>query len=192
MIVICISTQEKQEDSVHGRLPEFRLFRMILFSVEHRIRGCTNRKCCTCQISRSYWTGNNEVCEMIIRRTLQHIELFAGIGGFRTAMDILGRDKIARFKHVGYSEIDRKAVQTYCANYDTENEVVMGDIVHFTESVERIGKLPNFDLLTGGFPCQTFSMMGHQRGFDDERGLMFFVLWILSVLNIHHTYCWKM
>lgn len=45
-------------------------------------------------------------------------------------MDILGRDKIARFKHVGYSEIDRKAVQTYCANYDTENEVVMGDIVH--------------------------------------------------------------
>ncbi len=49
---------------------------------------------------------------MIIRRTLQHIELFAGIGGFRTAMDILGRDKIARFKHVGYSEIDRKAVQT--------------------------------------------------------------------------------
>ena len=39
---------------------------------------------------------------MIIRRTLQHIELFAGIGGFRTAMDILGRDKIARFKHVGY------------------------------------------------------------------------------------------
>ena len=62
---------------------------------------------------------------MIIRRTLQHIELFAGIGGFRTAMDILGRDKIARFKHVGYSEIDRKAVQTYCANYDTENEVVM-------------------------------------------------------------------
>ena len=96
---------------------------------------------------------------MIIRRTLQHIELFAGIGGFRTAMDILGRDKIARFKHVGYSEIDRKAVQTYCANYDTENEVVMGDIVHFTESVERIGKLPNFDLLTGGFPCQTFSMM---------------------------------
>ena len=121
---------------------------------------------------------------MIIRRTLQHIELFAGIGGFRTAMDILGRDKIARFKHVGYSEIDRKAVQTYCANYDTENEVVMGDIVHFTESVERIGKLPNFDLLTGGFPCQTFSMMGHQRGFDDERGLMFFR--IMDIVRVKH------
>ena len=53
---------------------------------------------------------------MIIRRTLQHIELFAGIGGFRSAMDILGRDKIARFKHVGYSGIDKKAGQIYCDN----------------------------------------------------------------------------
>lgn len=107
---------------------------------------------------------------------MRHLELFAGIGGFRRAMDLLTFDNIMNFHCVGYSEIDTKAVKTYCANYHPEanNEVVMGDIVEFTKNTNNITNLPNFDLLTGGFPCQTFSMMGKQAGFNEDRGQMFF------------------
>ena len=48
---------------------------------------------------------------------MRHLELFAGIGGFRRAMDLLTQDHIMDFHCIGYSEIDAKAVKTYCANY---------------------------------------------------------------------------
>lgn len=115
---------------------------------------------------------------------MRHLELFAGIGGFRRAMDLLKHDHIMDFHCVGYSEIDPKAVKTYCANYHPEEdgEVAMGDIVEFTKNVENIINLPNFDLLTGGFPCQTFSMMGKQAGFNEDRGQMFFR--IMDILTV--------
>ena len=107
---------------------------------------------------------------------MRHLELFAGIGGFRRAMDLLTQDHIMNFHCVGYSEIDPKAVRTYCANYhpDEDDEVAMGDIVEFTKDIDNIANLPEFDLVTGGFPCQTFSMMGKQAGFKENRGQMFF------------------
>ena len=107
---------------------------------------------------------------------MRHLELFAGIGGFRRAMDLLTQDHIMNFHCVGYSEIDLKAVTTYCANFrpELDEEVAMGDIVEFTKNTENIENLPDFDLLTGGFPCQTFSMMGKQAGFNEDRGQMFF------------------
>lgn len=106
---------------------------------------------------------------------MKHLELFAGIGGFRRAMDALTNDHIMDFHCVGYSEIDPKAETTYRVNYIIDkDEIVMGDIVAFTNDKKNIKSLPNFDLLTGGFPCQTFSMMGNQTGFDEDRGQMFF------------------
>lgn len=116
---------------------------------------------------------------------MKHLELFAGIGGFRRAMDLLTKDRIMKFDCIGFSENDKNAIATYCANFNPgKDEVVMGDIVAFTANRQNIQSLPDFDLLTGGFPCQTFSMMGKKAGFDEDRGQMFFR--IMDILEIKH------
>lgn len=115
---------------------------------------------------------------------MTHLELFAGIGGFRQAIDKVCQDFGISSKCVGFSEIDPKAHQTYCINYNVKDEVDMGDIVAFTSNLTNIERLPNFELLTGGFPCQTFSMMGEQAGFKEERGQMFFR--IMDIINVKH------
>ena len=105
---------------------------------------------------------------------MKHLELFAGIGGFRRATDLLASDGIMNFESIGFSEIDPKAITTYKSNFDTSNDIEIGDIVSFTENKNNIVSLPDFNFLSGGFPCQTFSMMGKQAGFAEERGQMFF------------------
>ncbi|WP_244648104.1 MULTISPECIES: DNA cytosine methyltransferase [unclassified Lentimonas] len=97
------------------------------------------------------------------------IDLFAGIGGFRIALEELGG------KCVFSSEWEPKAKETYYQNY---GEVPFGDITQFTKTQEA-GNLtpehiPNHDTLCGGFPCQPFSQAGKQLGFEDARGTLFF------------------
>lgn len=91
------------------------------------------------------------------------IDLFAGIGGFRIAMQNLGG------KCVYSSEFDAKAQETYFANY---GEMPFGDITK--ESTKKY--IPkDFDILCAGFPCQAFSLAGKRLGFKDEtRGTLFF------------------
>ena len=113
---------------------------------------------------------------------MTHLELFSGIGGFRRALDLLTQDGIMPFDCVGYSEIDAKAKLTYRSNYNVDGEIDMGDIVAFTSNPANIEALPQFDLLTGGFPCQTFSVMGDQAGFNEDRGQMFFR--IMDILQV--------
>lgn len=113
---------------------------------------------------------------------ITHVELFAGIGGFRQAIDLYGKDFRTAVRCVGFSEIDPYASKTYRANYNTDDEVEMGDIVNFTSDDNNISQLPNFTLLTGGFPCQSFSMMGKKQGFNDIRGNVFFR--IIDILQL--------
>lgn len=114
---------------------------------------------------------------------MRHLELFSGIGGFRRALELLTHDGVMDFDSIGYSEIDANAIKTYKENYHpSEKEIFLGDIVDFTQDKNKIKKLPDFDLLTGGFPCQTFSMMGKMAGFAEERGQMFFR--IIDILKI--------
>lgn len=113
---------------------------------------------------------------------MKHLELFAGIGGFRKAFDIFGEDLKMPMQCIGYSELDIYANKTYTANYNTENETVLGDIVEFTSNKRNIENLADFDILTGGFPCQSFSMMGKQKGFEDVRGNVFFN--IIEILKV--------
>ncbi len=90
------------------------------------------------------------------------IDLFAGIGGFRIAMQNLGG------KCVFTSEWDKEAQRTYKANF---GEIPFGDITK--KSVKNY--IPKeFDLLCAGFPCQAFSIAGKRGGFDDTRGTLFF------------------
>ena len=115
---------------------------------------------------------------------MNHVELFAGVGGFRKAMDLITLDLGFLIQTVAYSEIDKNAVSTYNANYDTAGEVAMGNIVKFVKDERAMRALPQYELLSGGFPCQTFSMMGSQEGFEEERGQMFFR--IMDMINARH------
>jgi DNA (cytosine-5)-methyltransferase 1 len=90
------------------------------------------------------------------------IDLFAGIGGFRIALQNLGG------KCVFTSEWDKEAQRTYKANF---GEVPFGDI---TKSDVKNYIPDDFDLLCAGFPCQAFSIAGKRGGFDDTRGTLFF------------------
>ena len=90
------------------------------------------------------------------------IDLFAGIGGFRLAMQNLGG------KCVFTSERDKEAKRTYKANF---GERPFGDI---TKEETKAFIPDGFDLLCAGFPCQAFSIAGKRGGFEDTRGTLFF------------------
>ena len=90
------------------------------------------------------------------------IDLFAGIGGFRLALQNLGG------KCVFSSEWDEQAQKTYAANF---GDIPYGDIT-LEETKARIPK--QFDILCAGFPCQAFSIAGKRGGFEDTRGTLFF------------------
>lgn len=90
------------------------------------------------------------------------IDLFAGIGGFRMALQNLGGQCVFS------SEWDSNAQKTYFANY---GEVPFGDIT----LEETKSFIPDhFDILCAGFPCQAFSLAGKRLGFEETRGTLFF------------------
>ena len=96
--------------------------------------------------------------------TIRYFDMFAGIGGFRSGLEAIGG-----FECVGYCEIDKYAKQAYEAIYDTGGELYFDDERKIVPE-----QLPDFDLLVGGFPCQSFSIAGARKGFDDTRGTLFF------------------
>ncbi|MFT6923336.1 MAG: DNA (cytosine-5)-methyltransferase 1 [Crocinitomicaceae bacterium] len=105
---------------------------------------------------------------------MRYIEVFSGIGGFRQALDLLNGDNGIDFQCKGFSEIDKYATSSYSSNYNTNGELKIGDINAFTSNNENIKKIPDFEMLVGGFPCQTFSLMGKRAGLEDERGKVLF------------------
>ncbi|CAC9973885.1 DNA (cytosine-5-)-methyltransferase [Flavobacterium panici] len=90
------------------------------------------------------------------------IDLFAGIGGFRMALQNLGG------KCIFTSEWDKFSQITYRANF---GETPFGDI---TKDSTKMYIPKEFDVLCGGFPCQPFSHAGLKKGFEDTRGTLFF------------------
>jgi len=103
------------------------------------------------------------------KSSFKFIDLFAGIGGIRQGFESVGG------KCVFSSEWDKFAQQTYEANFEEKPE---GDITKIDEK-----KIPKFNILCAGFPCQPFSQAGLQKGFTDTRGTLFFD--IARIINYH-------
>ena len=97
---------------------------------------------------------------MTLNQNLKFIDLFAGIGGFRIALEKHGA------KCVFTSEWDKSAQITYKENF---GETPHGDITKINEA-----DIPKHNILCAGFPCQAFSISGKQKGFKDARGTLFF------------------
>ena len=130
-------------------------------------------------------TGGGSAAEGAVEPAFRYAELFAGIGGFRLGLDALGG------RCVFSSEIDACAAATYERNF---HEAPFGDIVEVhTEAAPSLNPnrhrnpdltpdpnqvpteaVPAHDLLTAGFPCQSFSRAGDQLGLSDSRGDLFY------------------
>jgi DNA (cytosine-5)-methyltransferase 1 len=96
---------------------------------------------------------------------MKYFSLFTGIGGFELGIQQAYKNKKA--KCVGYSEIEKSAIKIYQYHYPDQKNY--GDIRKI-----KTKTLPDFDLLVGGFPCQSFSIAGKRLGFKDTRGTLFF------------------
>ena len=97
---------------------------------------------------------------------IKFVDMFSGIGGFRE-----GLTRAEGFTCVGHCEIDKYANRSYNALFDTKGEWFIEDARKADPSA-----MPDFQLLCGGFPCQTFSIAGTRKGFGDPRGTLFFEL----------------
>lgn len=91
------------------------------------------------------------------------VSLFSGAGGLDLGFHNAG------FEIIWANDFDKYAVQTYRENFD--NVIIYDDInnIDFED-------IPDADVIIGGFPCQPFSMMGSELGFDDVRGTVFFTV----------------
>jgi DNA (cytosine-5)-methyltransferase 1 len=107
-----------------------------------------------------HWSGGESETRM--NDKIRFIDLFAGVGGFHLGLTRASK----RFECVYSNEWDKYANSVYRKHF---GECDSRDI-----KLVRAEELPEFDLLCGGFPCQSFSMAGKRRGFEDTRGTMFF------------------
>lgn len=90
------------------------------------------------------------------------ISLFAGIGGFDLGFSNAG------FNVIWANDFDKYACETFRHN--------IGDYIIHADINNIIDKIPKHDVLIGGFPCQPFSTLGNLKGFDDDRGTLFFTI----------------
>ena len=104
-----------------------------------------------------------------MRRKLKFIDLFCGIGGFRSALQDLGHQCVFS------SDNDPHAQETYFLNY---GETPVGDITKVNATT-----IPKHDVLCGGFPCQPFSISGKRMGFEDARGTLLYE--VLRIVEFH-------
>lgn len=95
---------------------------------------------------------------------MKYFSTFTGIGGLDFGLESLGAEC------VGFSEIRESSIRIYKRHYPDHKN--FGDITKIVPE-----ELPDFDVFTGGFPCQSFSLAGARKGFKDRRGQMIFYIY---------------
>jgi len=124
--------------------------------------------------NRDYWKRffinklkiNGEKISQTKTKNLKKVRLFSMFSGYGGAEFALKKSNID-FECIGYSEIDKYAIQCYIQNF--QNTKNFGDCKSINPN-----DLPDFDLLTGGFPCTTFSVAGKRKGELDPKGILFY------------------
>lgn len=101
-------------------------------------------------------------------KKLKVMSLFSGIGAFEKALHNLGID----FDLVGFSEIDKYAIKSFCAVHNVSDSLNLGDV-----SKVNIDDVPNFDALTYGFPCTDISISGKKEGMGEGSETRSSLLW---------------
>ena len=104
-----------------------------------------------------------------MNENIKFIDLFCGIGSFHYSF------KEFNWECVMACDFDETVKETYKENYGM---IPLNDIIDIEPNT-----IPNYDVLCAGFPCQPFSQCGKQKGFDDERGTLFFH--IMKFVNFH-------
>jgi len=101
--------------------------------------------------------------------SIKFLSLFSGVGSPEMALRDLGID----YELIGFSEIDEKAIRSYCAIHSLDQSVNLGDITKID-----INSLPlDIDLITHGSPCQDFSVSGFKMGADEGSGTRSSLMW---------------
>lgn len=103
-------------------------------------------------------------------KKIKYIDLFCGMGSFHYSFNKMG------WECVMSCDIDKAAKETYKSNYGLSP---LDDVIEIDPRT-----IPNYDILCAGFPCQPFSQCGHHKGFDDERGTLFFN--IMKFIEYHN------
>jgi len=97
----------------------------------------------------------------LLKKNFTFIDLFAGIGGFHYAM----KKYSSKAECVFASEVNKNAIKVYKQNHQINSDFNIKDV--------KGDMIPDFDVVCAGFPCQSFSKAGNQKGFKDERGVLF-------------------
>jgi DNA (cytosine-5)-methyltransferase 1 len=122
-----------------------------LFRQEVEVRGVV------WSVLRNY-QKTDTTSDFVGTREWRTLDLFAGIGGVRLGFEQAG------FKTVFANDFEANCKKTYDANF-VDAKLVVEDITKI-----KTEDLPEFDFLLGGFPCQAFSIAGHRKGFEDDKG----------------------
>lgn len=163
---VIIQTQSSNNMS-SSKFEEMKVSELKKYCKENGIKGSSGLKKQDIILKiKKYIKDSNQDSNFIIntvkkyeQQNIKFIDLFCGIGGFHLALKDLGCQCVLA------CDIDKKCRETYLKNFGIEPVSNIKDIDE--------KKIPDFDILCGGFPCQPFSNGGKKKSFDDDRGLLF-------------------